>query len=217
MPTDVHLLPTQTHGRVLVEAPLAPGPWPTLIGFHGYGENATIQMEILRRLDPAGRWLKLSAQGLHRFYARQETVVASWMTREDRETAIADNVAYAAALRAMATARGGGAPLVFVGFSQGVAQAYRAALAAGPAAHGLVLLAGDVPPDVAPHAATLPPVLLGGGITDPWYTPQVLAVDRDRLQSAGVEATVVEFEGAHEWGEPFIEAARAWLDRRLER
>ena len=215
MPHDVHLLPTRTHGRVLVEAPPAAGPWPTLIGFHGYGENAAIHLEILRRLDPGGRWLKVSAQGLHRFYSREETVVASWMTREDREAAIADNLAYAAAIRAMATARGGGAPLVFVGFSQGVAQAYRAAAAAGREAHGLLALAGDVPPDVAPAAGGLPPVLLGGGTRDAWYTPHALAADAARLRSAGVETAVVEFDGGHEWGEPFLEAARTWLERRL--
>jgi predicted esterase len=215
MPAQVHLVPTRTHGRVLVEAPPTAGPWPTLLGFHGYAENAAIHMEILRRLDPAGRWLKVSAQGLHRFYSREEAVVASWMTREDREAALADNVAYAAAVRAMAVAEGGGAPLVLVGFSQGVAQAYRAASAAGTAAHGVLVLAGDVPPDVAPRAGTLPPILLGRGRRDAWYTATTCAADRDLLRAAGAQVTVVEFDGGHDWDERFVEAARAWLDRRL--
>ena len=40
-----------------------------------------------------GRWS--SIQGLHRFYQRRTNeVIASWMTRQDRELAIADNLAY---------------------------------------------------------------------------------------------------------------------------
>ena len=68
-------------------------------------------------------------QGLHRFYARgQGKVVASWMTREDREQAIADNLGYVNRV-VMRRCPGAGdeATVVFLGFSQGVAMAYRAA------------------------------------------------------------------------------------------
>ena len=45
----------------------------------------------------AYRQLLASVEALHRFYTRdQQTVVGSWMTREDRELAIADNVEYVA-------------------------------------------------------------------------------------------------------------------------
>jgi predicted esterase len=223
VPPQVHLVPAQTHGRVLAEAPPMPPPWPTLIGFHGYAENAATHLEALRRLDPTHRWLRVSAQGLHRFYGRREAVVASWMTREDRDTAIADNIAYADAVRGLAAALGGGAPVVLVGFSQGVAQAYRAALAAraphGPprdlGVHGIVALGGDVPPEVAPHAAALPPVLIGCGTRDTWYTEDKAARDRDVLHGAGVRCTVARFDGGHDWDEAFVTVARAWLDARL--
>ena len=88
-----------THGRYLLEPPASAGPAPMLVGFHGYGEGADIQLERMRRIPGADRWLLVSIQGLHRFYQRRANeVVASWMTRQDRELAMADNLAYVAAV-----------------------------------------------------------------------------------------------------------------------
>ena len=113
----------------------------------------------------------VSIQGLHRFYTRANDVVASWMTKEDRELAIADNIAYVAnVLSAVADEFGITRPLIYVGFSQGVAMAYRAAALVQRPCDGMIALAGDVPPDVAPLAASLPKVLLGRGTEDKWYT-----------------------------------------------
>lgn len=211
----VHTVATGTHGRYLVDAPAGAGPWPVLMGFHGYAETAAIHLEELARLDPAHAWLRVSVQGLHRFYTRAQDVVASWMTREDRTLALADNLAYAAAVRgAVARDYATSAPLVMVGFSQGAAQAYRAGLAAGGACAGIIALGGDLPPDVADGAAALPPVLIGRGHDDPWYSAAGLAADRERLTAAGTPFAVCEFDGAHEWGDVFVQAAVAWLAAR---
>jgi predicted esterase len=115
--------------------------------------------------------------------------------------------------RAASTTEGrtDGRPLVFAGFSQGVAMAYRAA-AAG-ACDGLVVLAGDVPPDVAPRAATLPPILLGRGRADEWYTAQKAAADLDVLRTARADVTEHVFDAGHVWDSAFIAAARAFLKR----
>ena len=211
----VHTVATGTHGRYLVDPPAGAGPWPVLMGFHGYAETAAIHLEELARLDPAHAWLRVSVQGLHRFYTRAQDVVASWMTREDRTLALADNLAYAAAVRgAVARDYATSAPLVMVGFSQGAAQAYRAGLAAGGACAGIIALGGDLPPDVAAEAATLPSVLIGRGYDDPWYSAAGLAADRERLTAAGTPFAVCEFDGAHEWGDVFVQAAAAWLAAR---
>ena len=69
-------------------------PSPLLVGFHGYRENAASHMAMLTRIAGTEGWLIVAVQGLHRFYTKGGDVVASWMTREDRELAIADNVAY---------------------------------------------------------------------------------------------------------------------------
>lgn len=211
----VHTVATGTHGRYLVDAPAGAGPWPVLMGFHGYAETAATHLEELARLDPAHAWLRVSVQGLHRFYTRAQDVVASWMTREDRTLAVADNLAYAAAVRAaISRDYATTAPLVMVGFSQGAAQAYRAGLAAGAQCAGILVLGGDLPPDVAAEAAALPPVLIGRGLDDPWYSAAQLADDRERLTAAGASFSVCEFDGAHEWADLFVQAGAAWLDAR---
>ncbi len=218
MAIHTHVIAASTHGRFLVDCPEGPGPWPVLLGFHGYAESAAAHLPQLARLDPAHLWVRVSVQALHRFYARAASeVVASWMTREDREHAIADNLAYAADVHAaVCRDHPARAPLVVVGFSQGAAQAYRVALAAGPACAGVVVLGGDVPPDVAARAEHLPPVLIGRGSRDPWYSADALAADVATLRGAGVSWSVCEFDGAHEWAEVFVVAAAQWLAKRRQ-
>ncbi len=88
-----------THGRYLIEPPATPGVAPLLVGFHGYAEGAEAQFDRLRAIPGADRWRIASIQGLNRFYQRRTNdVIAGWMTRQDRELAIADNLAYVAAV-----------------------------------------------------------------------------------------------------------------------
>src|SRR5580704_1548028 len=120
---------TGTHGRYLIEPPASAGPAAVLVGFHGYSEGAEAQLERMRRIPGADRWLLVSIQALHRFYQRRTNdVVASWMTRQDRELAIADNLAYVnAVIDAVDREYPGARPLVLAGFSQGVSMTFRAA------------------------------------------------------------------------------------------
>jgi predicted esterase len=200
-----------THGRYLVE-PCANAAG-TLVGFHGYQENAAIQFDILRRL-AGNRPLRLvSVQGLHRFYTRGNDVVAGWMTREDRELAIADNIQYVASvLTAVSDEYGITRPLIYVGFSQGVAMAYRAAAFVQRPCDGVIALGGDLPPDVAPVAAGLPRILVGRGTEDTWYTAEKAAKDLAALRAAGVNAVAHTHAGGHLWTDEFITAAGQFVD-----
>ena len=211
---DTRTIATETHGRYLVEMPQHSRA--TLVGFHGYQENAAITLDVLRQI-AAGRSIGIvSIQGLHRFYTKTNDVIASWMTKEDRELAIADNVAYVAkVMSAVADEYGITRPLIFAGFSQGVAMAYRAAALAQRPCDGVIALAGDVPPDVAPLATSIPRVLLGRGTEDPWYTGEKAAKDREVLEGAGV--TVIEhvFDGGHLWAPGFIDRAGTFVDELL--
>ena len=84
----------QIHGRYLVVAAKSPGA-PILAGFHGYGEDAEIMMHRLLAVPGSEGWSKISVEALNRFYERKTNrVVANWMTRQDREHAIADNIAW---------------------------------------------------------------------------------------------------------------------------
>jgi cephalosporin-C deacetylase-like acetyl esterase len=157
---DVHSIATRIHGRYLVDRPDGDGPFPVLVGFHGYAERAEHMLDVLTRIRGDRPWLLVSVQALNRFYTRSQEVVANWMTREDRELAIADNIAYVAgAIAAVRRDHPTTACVVYAGFSQGVAMAYRALAFASerhrdvPAPAGGILLAGDVPPDVAPRVA----------------------------------------------------------------
>ena len=119
---------TLVHGTYLVELPEPLAGAPLLVGFHGYGENAAIHLAELARIPGASRFLLCSVQGLHPFYNKAGEVVASWMTRHDRERAIEDNVRYVAAVvTRLQRDYPVGERLVFAGFSQGSAMAYRAA------------------------------------------------------------------------------------------
>ena len=198
---------TRVHGRYLVRTPRADGPWPRLIGFHGYRENAALHMEALETIPGTEGWLIVAVQGLHRFYARSGDVVASWMTSEDRELAIADNIDY---IRNVVDAVDGEFPtnemLVFAGFSQGTAMAFRAAAHVG--ADALVVLGADVPPDVAGGTSIpLPPVLYGRGRGDDLYTAEFHERDVATLRRLGVTVESVTFDGGHDWTPEFSAAA----------
>ena len=206
-------IPVEVHGRCLVELPEGPGPHPLLVGFHGYGETAELHLEQLRRVPGATRFLIVAVQSLHLFYTKGGDVVGSWMTKQGRELAIPDNVRYVAAVVARVQrdfpCDGG---LVYAGFSQGASMAYRAAARSGHACDGLVALGGDMPPDVADDASTrLPPVLVGRGEADSWYTAAKLDQDLERLSRLGVTARSVVFAGGHEWTEPFRAAMGDFL------
>src|SRR6059058_2675067 len=89
-----HTIATPMHGRYLV-LPGAASDAPMLLGFHGYGETAEDEFRRLQTIPGIDHWAVVSIQGLHQFYRRSiNEVVASWMTRQNRELAIADNIVY---------------------------------------------------------------------------------------------------------------------------
>lgn len=208
---SVETVEARTHGRFLVRAPDCAPPWPLLVGFHGYGETAADHLDALRTIPGTADWLLVSVQALHRFYTRKDRVVASWMTREDRTLAIGDNIDYVGrVLKRVRSEYQTRDPLVFSGFSQGAAMAYRAA--AHDRAAALIILAGDVPPDVVQkRSRSLPPVLIGRGTRDEWYTAAKEAADRDALAKVDARVDVCVFEGGHEWTDAFRTAAAALL------
>jgi predicted esterase len=206
-----------THGRYLIEPAASDGPAPTLVGFHGYGEGADAQLERMRRIPGADRWQLVSIQGLHRFYQRSTNdVVASWMTRQDRDLAIGDNLAYVAAvIEAVTHDHPQAVRLVFTGFSQGVAMAFRAA-AAAPRADGVIAVGGDVPPELTPAGLMrVRHALVCHGVRDPWYSPAMSERDVQRLRQANVDVRALQFEGGHEWHDDVAQGASLFLHERL--
>ena len=207
-----------THGRYLIEPPASPGPAPVLVGFHGYGEGAEVQLERMRRIPGADRWLLVSIQGLHRFYQRRANeVVASWMTRQDRELAINDNLAYVAAVTDAVDREYPGAPcLVFAGFSQGVAMTFRAAAASSRPVAGVIAVGGDVPPELdADAVGRARRALVCRGARDEFYVQATFERDLQRLRDAAVDVRPLAFDGGHEWSDEVAQAASRFLRERL--
>ena len=196
----VHVVPTLIHGRVLVREARAVAQKGILVGFHGYMENAPIQIERLEAIPGSSAWTLVAIQGLHRFYrGRTEDIVASWMTREDREEAIADNLGYVSAALDHVP-HDESTQVVYTGFSQGVAMAFRAAVLGTARAVGIAAVGGDVPPELLENTGRrFPAVLFTRGSRDEWLTQPRFDRDVAALTARGVALTAKVYDGGHEW------------------
>ena len=213
--SEVRTIETAIHGRYLVRRPDAPGQWPAIFTFHGYAEDAAVNLAAVQRIPGIAEWLIVAVQALHPFYTKKQQIVASWMTSLDRELAVDDNVRYVRSVFDAVTREFAINPgIVLAGFSQGAAMAYRAA-AHMPGAAGVIALGGDVPPDITSRSdrSTLPPVLLGRGTADEWYTERHMAADIERLHTLAASVDVCVFPGGHEWTEIFAREAGGFLAR----
>jgi predicted esterase len=211
MTTEAINVATRIHGRVLVRE--ARQPSLMLVGFHGYMENGAVQMDRLAGIEGSQGWTLVSVQGLHRFYrGRSDEVIASWMTRQDRELMIEDNIEYACqVLERVATSN---IPVITVGFSQGAAMAFRTAVRARQAIAAVVAVGGDVPPELfADAAAAFPPPLIVRGERDEWYTAEKAAKDLAALRARSVDAEYVVHQGGHEWTPEVSAAVAAFVSK----
>jgi predicted esterase len=211
--THENIIEARTHGRYLV-SPADRTNAPLLVGFHGYGENAEEELARLCTIPAIEQWTVVSVQGMHQFYRRRTNeIVASWMTRQNRDLAIADNLEYVrSVLAAISAGYSATLRVAFTGFSQGVAMAFRAAALLDQAVLGVIACGGDVPPELDSKAlARIPAVLIGRGVRDEWYTAEKVAADEQRLRSAGVSLRALVLDGGHEWTRPFTDASADFL------
>jgi predicted esterase len=176
---------------------------------HGYGQLAERFLRPFEALADGTRLL-VAPEALARFYLHPDPpptgaghVGASWMTREDRLSEIADNVAYLDALarhvfRQVERER---VLLRVVGFSQGAFAAARWAAQGTTTVDQLILWGGSLPPELdlqaAPKLSRLP-VLIVWGEADQYYDATKVAHDERRLTEAGIACRVVTFAGGHQ-------------------
>lgn len=184
----------------------APEIWFVL---HGYGQLAGRFLRAFEPLDDGSRCL-IAPEALSRFYLESgsggrghDKVGATWMTREDRLTDIADYVRYLDTLyAAVLQGRGTAGGVCVLGFSQGTATAARWLSQGSARADRLILYGGEVPPDLDLAAArdrwerTALTLVAGSG--DPYITPKILARDEARLREHSIVYRVERFEGGHE-------------------
>jgi predicted esterase len=199
---------TQVHGRYFVHPSRSGHPACWLVGFHGQGQTAEAFLADLQRVPRGPDWLVTSIQGLNRYYAgRTQTIVAAWMTSQDRELAITDNVAWVdAALDEIEREFGSPRAIVYAGFSQGVAMAYRAAMLGRRRCAAIVAANADLPPELK-HGSNRrwPIVLASTGTRDDWYSPARLEADVEFLRGQGVNVRTLIHGGGHEWADALVQ------------
>lgn len=171
------------------------------IVLHGYGHLARFFLNKFEGL--AKDALIVAPEGLNRFYLdeQHQRVGATWMTREDREHEIQDQVAYLDDLVDELRRTVGELPLNVLGFSQGVATACRWSLMGRSAIPRMVLWSGSLPPE--PGAALLADrwrdlhidVVLG--TQDPYAGEETLQSQCNRLIAAGLSFRTHRFDGGH--------------------
>ena len=202
-----HHFTTSRSARYYTLGPAAAAAREVWFLLHGYGQLAGRFLGAFQSLDDGTRCL-VAPEALSRFYlgeatGRHDKVGASWMTREDRLTDIADYVRYLDALHGeVLGGRGDARGVSVLGFSQGTATAARWLAQGSARADRLILYGGEVPPDLDLAAARerwgRTELILAAGSHDSYITPKILARDEERLRSHGIEYRVERFDGGHE-------------------
>ena len=176
---------------------------------HGYRQLAERFIARFSDIATPSR-LIVAPEALNRFYlddgdgtrvhGAESQVGATWMTRHDRATEIADYVAYLDTLdRSLKLPRG--TRRIVLGFSQGSQTAARWAVLGRRRVHRLVMWGGVLPPDLpvqerAYRLRALRPAFLRGA-QDPSLSADDLAGQKERLAALDVDAVVVTHPGGH--------------------
>lgn len=177
---------------------------------HGYGQLAG---EFVRYCGDLANdaTLVVAPEALNRFYlvshhdtpARDRPVGATWMTREERDSEIADYVEFLDSVfdEVASDAARQGAQINVLGFSQGAATATRWIAHGRARVHRLVLWGGLIPPDSdlskGPQSLCGVPLTIVAGLGDHYVDDTALAAERARLQAAGIPFRLIQYDGGH--------------------
>ncbi len=179
------------------------------IACHGYGQLAARFLRHFRPIEHPGR-LVVAPEALSRFYldntlphGPDARIGATWMTREDRDSEVADYVEYLDALAAqlLAGRDRDRLRLVAFGFSQGVATVMRwLALGVTPVDR-FIAWSGSTPHDLDLAAARdrfgRGPVAYAFGDRDEFFGEARIAEQLELLRKAGVPYDLTRFAGGH--------------------
>jgi predicted esterase len=204
-------LKTSVQGRCLLRPPDGDFSGLLLVGFHGYGETAEDEMQRISGISGSFRWSLCSIEALHHFYNAKGVSGASWMTSRNRNGRIAENIRYVEEVifRTLGICGFDGV-IVLHGFSQGAGMACRLAAKGTYRVSGVMLLGGDIPPELE-GLERMSAVHLARGNRDPLYAPDRFMRDTGRLRDAGVPCSAVTFTGSHAANEEYFRSAGEFL------
>jgi len=177
---------------------------------HGYGQLAASFLRAFTPIATPSRRI-VAPEGLSRFYLDSNRkaanpdprIGASWMTREDREHEIADQIAYLDAVHdhVRAALEPSVVRLRVLGFSQGVATVARWLAYGRARADDVIFWAGSFPAEIelAPFAARLngAAVVLVSGERDELASWAAADTQLVRFTTAGISARLMTFPGGH--------------------
>lgn len=179
---------------------------------HGYGQLASRFIQQFQLLDFEENFI-LAPEGFHRFYWNgfSGDVVASWMTKEDREDEIKDFTTYLQELYDQyITMLSPEVEIILFGFSQGCATQCRWINALRPPFNKLVLWGGALPEDID-YAPLLPylsqkDIIFAYGTSDQFLTIENRIEKHIEFAKANeIEMQVWPFEGKHETRKAVVE------------
>lgn len=174
-----------------------------LIALHGYGQLADAFVREFEVLYAQPDWGVVAPEGLSRFYLKgyYGRVGATWMTKEDRESEIADQAVYLDEVAAFIRQQNPAAKLHLLGFSQGTATAWRWLLNGNTEIASFCCWAGQCPEEynerLLEQLGMIPFYLVNS--TEDEFIP----LDAARMQAAHLRIhftrlQTFEFEGKHQ-------------------
>jgi len=170
------------------------------ICLHGYGQNVKRFTQALQSLKSEQNAV-LIPEALHRFYIKGNSgdVGASWMTKEEREFDIQDNISYLDTLCRELNIEH--KQIAVLGFSQGAATAMRWVCCGNIAVKQLVMWAGAIPPDMDINRdlnrLKKTDIDFVFGDQDEYYNESVISGITDELSKINVPFRMLRFEGGH--------------------
>ena len=170
------------------------------IVFHGYGQLARFFLRKFSGVMNEQR-LIIAPEATNYFYREgfSGRVGSTWMTKEKRDLAMQNYVAYINELADVVANRviTKSARLCLLGFSQGVATVTRWAVQTHLPVSKMILWAGSIPPEM--NLALLPePIYLVVGNQDELVSPDRINKEAERLKAAGKPFTLHPYEGGHD-------------------
>ncbi len=173
------------------------------IVLHGYGHLARFFLNAFEGSEQ-DRFI-VAPEALNRFYTTADftRVGASWMTREDREQEIGDQIAYMDALveRTRSACRRAQA-LNVLGFSQGVSVQCRWSMMGAVAPDRLVIWSGKMPPELEARRMgqrwKTTRIDLVHGEADDVVKEDALKDNEAMLRASGLKFATHRFPGGHD-------------------
>lgn len=172
---------------------------------HGYAQLANYFINNFDELDK-NKNLIIAPEGLHRFYWKgfSERVVASWMTKEDRESDILDYVNYLNVVydEVIGSLKNKKVKINVLGFSQGTATVCRWLVNDKVKVHNLILWAGTFPNDMdfSKNKAVFDKMktFVVVGDADEFINEEEVLKHSDLLKKREIAFELIRFVGKHE-------------------